>query len=78
MREIQPVPDLDLNGEAWHIDCGNCGADVYVAGANRFPSRREEWDDDPGAAEAQPTRCPFCGAEEDGSTLYISGVDTDV
>jgi len=49
----------DLRG-VYHVDCGECGADAHVIGANRF---KKEHDD----AE----HCPYCGAESDGETVLL-------
>ena len=49
----------DLRG-VYHVDCGECGADAHVVGANRF---KQDHDD------AQ--FCPYCGAEADDETVRL-------
>jgi hypothetical protein len=50
----------DLRG-VYHVDCGECGADAHVIGANRFKEHH-----------ADARICPYCGTEADGeNTLLI-------
>jgi hypothetical protein len=51
--------ESDLRG-VFHVDCGECGADAHVIGANRF---KDEHDD--------ASVCPYCGAEGDGETVRL-------
>lgn len=49
----------DLRG-VYHVDCGECGADAHVVGANRFKSDHDD-----------ATFCPYCGTEADGETTLL-------
>jgi hypothetical protein len=49
----------DLRG-VYHIDCGECGADAHLVGANRFKENHDRAD-----------FCPYCGAERDGETVML-------
>lgn len=43
-----------------HIDCGACGADAHLVGANRFKDEHDDAD-----------TCPYCGAPADGETVRM-------
>jgi uncharacterized OB-fold protein len=49
----------DLRGVI-HVDCGKCGADAHIVGANRFKESHDN---------AQ--YCPYCGAEGDNETVRL-------